>query len=313
MGQQLAAWKAYPQVRSKLSQIGAGPPILVTGAHRSGTTWIGSMLAASGIWHVHEPTAPYQSMWNEWYSYAPASHPDAALNRLIAEVLGGRHRKALNMRGAQHPLMPLRWLPQPVHRVLIKDPIASLASESLAQVFAMQVLVVFRHPGAFVESVSRLGWPSANLLVQFRNNSRLMKDWLEPQAHLLERGVSECDPATAAAVLHGCLCKILWGYTQRNANMRAIQYEEAAAAPLPYFQALFASLGLDYTVDVERAHQQLSAGANGAARYHPHAVHRRSQTLVAAWKSRLAPDVQADIRQIWSSFEVPLYVTDSEW
>ena len=34
-------------------------PILVTGAHRSGTTWVGKMLAlAPGVAYVHEPFSP---------------------------------------------------------------------------------------------------------------------------------------------------------------------------------------------------------------------------------------------------------------
>ena len=34
-------------------------PILVTGAHRSGTTWIGKMLAlAPGVGYIHEPFSP---------------------------------------------------------------------------------------------------------------------------------------------------------------------------------------------------------------------------------------------------------------
>ena len=37
----------------------AGRPILVTGAHRSGTTWVGKMLAlAPGVAYVHEPFSP---------------------------------------------------------------------------------------------------------------------------------------------------------------------------------------------------------------------------------------------------------------
>ena len=37
----------------------SGKPILVTGAHRSGTTWVGRMLAlAPGVGYVHEPFSP---------------------------------------------------------------------------------------------------------------------------------------------------------------------------------------------------------------------------------------------------------------
>ena len=37
-------------------------PILVTGAHRSGTTWIAKMLAlAPGVGYIHEPFSPFTS------------------------------------------------------------------------------------------------------------------------------------------------------------------------------------------------------------------------------------------------------------
>lgn len=313
IGKQWGAWRSYPETRQRLRTIASGPPILVTGAHRSGTTWFGSMLAASGIWHVHEPTAPYQALWPEWYTYAPAERSNARLNTLIAEVLVGLHRRALNMRWAQHPMMPLRWLPQPVHRVLIKDPIASLASESLARAFGMQVLVLFRHPCAFVESVTRLGWPSKNLLRQFKADAALMQDWLQPQAALLDQGLESDDAHITAAILHGCLCKVLWGYTQRNQNMRALRFEEAAESPIEFFRELFQWLGLRYDAQIEQAHRKLCAGAGAATTYHPHAVNRESQGLTAAWRGRLDPQIQQQIREIWRGFEVPLYAEDRQW
>jgi hypothetical protein len=45
----------FGRVRSTLD----APPILVTGAHRSGTTWVGKMLAlAPGVAYIHEPFNP---------------------------------------------------------------------------------------------------------------------------------------------------------------------------------------------------------------------------------------------------------------
>src|SRR5215831_9468235 len=40
-------------------RVSGAPPILVTGAHRSGTTWVGRMLAlAPGVGYIHEPFNP---------------------------------------------------------------------------------------------------------------------------------------------------------------------------------------------------------------------------------------------------------------
>ncbi|MCC7096260.1 MAG: hypothetical protein IT472_03655 [Thermomonas sp.] len=53
-GRMFDAWRAYPQARRRVAVVPAGPPIFLTGTHRSGTTRLAGMLAASGIWYVHE-------------------------------------------------------------------------------------------------------------------------------------------------------------------------------------------------------------------------------------------------------------------
>jgi len=52
------AWLDYPAARRRIAAVPHGPPIFLTGTHRSGTTWLAGMLAASGIWYVHEPFFP---------------------------------------------------------------------------------------------------------------------------------------------------------------------------------------------------------------------------------------------------------------
>ena len=60
-------------------------PILVTGAHRSGTTWVGKMLAlAPGVAYVHEPFNPR----------TPAGLSPARLRRATSRSLRARTRRA---------------------------------------------------------------------------------------------------------------------------------------------------------------------------------------------------------------------------
>lgn len=47
------AWLGYPSARKRIASVPHGRPIFLTGTHRSGTTWLAGMLAASGIWYVH--------------------------------------------------------------------------------------------------------------------------------------------------------------------------------------------------------------------------------------------------------------------
>ncbi len=312
LGRNLAAWAALPDALQRLRAVPAGKPILVTGAHRTGTTWFGHMLAATGLWHVHEPTAPYRGCWDQWYSYAPGDRPPPRLERLISGILRGRDRRALAMPHADWPVLPLRWLPCPIKRVLIKDPIACLASESLHRHFDFEVLALFRHPGAFVESVTRLNWPSAPLIQQFLADERLMADWFADLRSLLE-SADGSDAVQDAALVHACISRILWGYVQRNPGMRPVQFEQAAADPMAYFDNLHRQLGLPRDERTIVRQQQLSAGRQRSKGHRPHDVRRDSSELVNGWRQRLAGAELGRVRAVWERFELPLYLDEAQW
>ena len=52
--------RSWPDARRLAAAVRVSDkPILVTGAHRSGTTWVGKMLAlAPGVAYIHEPFSP---------------------------------------------------------------------------------------------------------------------------------------------------------------------------------------------------------------------------------------------------------------
>lgn len=311
LGKLLSAWRAYPQERIRLKEMPFGQPILVTGTHRSGTTWFGRMLAASGIWHIHEPFAPYQGLWNEWFSYARADEDHPEIDRLMQTLLAGGYRNTLQLPWADHPLMPLRLLPQPIHRVLIKDPIASLMSEYLTRNFDMHTFVLFRHPAAVVESVTRLGWSQSGAILSFLNNEKLMADWLEPCRSAME-AVTGKEGIETAAVLHACLCRVLWGYVGRNDRMEAVEYERLCQNPVEEFARIFSRLALPYDKNTESVHHAMCYSDRPEVGS-PHEVRRNSIAMVTKWKLNLAREEISSVRRIWERFEVPLYLAEEAW
>ena len=87
----------------------SGRPILVTGAHRSGTTWVGKMLAlAPGVGYVHEP-------------FSPLTRPGSA--RAVRPLLHLRHGRE---RGAYEPFLArtlaLRLRPRAAARAIRAPP-----------------------------------------------------------------------------------------------------------------------------------------------------------------------------------------------
>jgi hypothetical protein len=155
----------------------SGSPILVTGAHRSGTTWIGKMLALSPeIGYISEPLnrwhrpgvmrAPVQY----WYTYICADNEAEFLPALQETAQFNYHpweefrslrswKDALRMGRDGSIFLRGRVFHQ---RALLKDPFAVFSAPWFAQRLGSQVVISVRHPAAFVSSLVRLecaiGW-----------------------------------------------------------------------------------------------------------------------------------------------------------
>src|SRR5690349_12629876 len=88
----------------------AQPPILVTGTHRSGTTWIGRIIAADpSIGYIHEPFTlgcrrgvfPYRIPY--WYYRVPPSAPPAGLVEAYEDLLGFHYALGAELRTIRSP------------------------------------------------------------------------------------------------------------------------------------------------------------------------------------------------------------------
>ncbi|HET6638426.1 MAG TPA: hypothetical protein VFH82_06570 [Gemmatimonadota bacterium] len=311
-GQAWSAWRGYPATRRALLSVSPGPPILVTGVYRSGTTWAGAMLAPAGLWHLHEPFNPNRGLWEEELAYAEAGAARPDIDRLVSRLLGGGHRATLRLPRSGRWFMPLRLLPITPRRVLIKDPSAALLSEYLVRRHGMRALIVFRHPAAVVGSFLRLGWPTGSLVRRLLANPALMKGPLSPMAGAMEEAAGRED-AFSGTVFCACVASALWDFSERNpGSMIRVFFEELCRDPIGGFRALFERLDLAHDECVRREHVRLTAGkGNGADG--EHGVVRVSAALADRWRTRVpAADLEV-IRSTWERCGPPIYRDSTDW
>jgi len=167
-------------------------PILVTGAHRGGTTWVGTMLAADlNTTYISEPLnvlhrpGVFRTSVKHWYTYINDEHESDYLSA-FHELLNFQYHTWLELKSLRSYRDFLR-MGRDFHtflignlqgqRALIKDPFAVFSSLWFAQKLNCDVVISVRHPAAFASSLKRLNWP-----FDFRNlldQPALMRDHLE--------------------------------------------------------------------------------------------------------------------------------------
>jgi len=296
-------------------------PILVTGGHRTGTTWVGKMLAASGeaayiseplnIWHrpgvLRAPT-------RYWYTYICPDNEDEYLPAL-QEMLDFRYHlwdEIRSLRSMKDALRMARdwstfWRGHRYSkRPLLKDPFAVFSIPWFIQRLGCQVVVTLRHPAAFVSSLKRLGWPFkfADLL----NQPLLLRDRLSAY-----RSEMETIPADDIVAQGSLLWKMIYHCVaedrQRWGEIQLVRHEDLSLAPLEGFRALYQSLGLHFSPKVERAVCD-SSGAENPAEISPrsaHSVRVNSRANLDHWKRRLSTDEIERVRQITGEIAAEFY------
>ena len=168
-------------------------PILVTGSHRSGTTWVGKMIASSpAVGYIQEPfhpcrrpgicavTFPYPFAYvTDENGTAFYDHMKATLSfqfqfgAALATLKTPRDVAIMLKYGTEFFFSRSRRVVP-----LIKDPLAVFSAEWLARRFEMNVIVMIRHPAAFACSIRRRNW--RHNFSHFLQQPLLMQDHLFP-------------------------------------------------------------------------------------------------------------------------------------
>jgi len=297
-------------------------PILVTGAHRSGTTWVGKMLAlAPGTGYLHEPFSPVTdpgvsaAPFERFFTYLTAEN-EARYRPALERTLAFRYdwRAQLpRIRGARAAGRTLRDAAAFARarrrhaRPVMKDPIALLSAPWLADNFHMDVVLTVRHPAGFAGSIRRLDWSFP--FEAFLGDPRLAAFEPELQGQLASPG----DFITRAGLLWRVLYTLVDRYRTEHPDWIVVRHEDLSREPLPGFERLYAALGLELTPAAAREISSHSAPTVAPVRHpSPHKVRMDSAATIGNWRDRLTGEelrrLEANVRDVSRRF-----YADDEW
>jgi len=304
-------------------------PILVTGSHRSGTTWVGRTLAqAPGVSYIGEPFNPNHTWvpttirpkpFSRWFEHVTETNSRSYIGYMDT-VLGSRYaiRKELAAVRTPYDLMRVgrcfgrHWLSRwRKTRVLMKDPIAFFATEWLAETYDMCVIVLLRHPAAFINSIKALDYhfdftslaEQDSLMARIPGPFRKRIDEHCTRAPtLLETGITQW-----LIFYHFFL-----EYQHRHPQWIFLRHEDLCRQPRKEFQRLFRHAELDFTPKIGRFIDDHTAGSNPVRTNDHRDIKRDSKGTLMKWRESLCEEEVAYIRELVEPFSRAHY-SDDEW
>jgi Sulfotransferase family len=278
--------------------------VLVTGAHRSGTTWVGRTLAhhpsivyIQEPFNVSDPNHAFGYRVDASFYYVPGSSHEtsihAAFTRLFRAVSQPYQFALSKCQGARRDLrLPLqfgRYLLRGVclpTRAVIKDPFALMSAGWLHAGFGLQVICLIRNPLAFAGSLKHANWP-----FDFRHLAR--------QAHLVDayfpaweaeiRRFCEApgDIIDQACLLWNLLHAAILRHRETYPHWLFLRHEDLARSPLIGFQQIFAYVGLRMTSKLRTVIEHDTSAANPVETYSPAYTPRNARGSLETWRTRL--------------------------
>ena len=263
------------------------------------------MLDVSGeTGYVHEPFLPSRSPgWIAeplpfWFMYITEEIEERYLPALSNVVsmrypLGASLRRTRTLRHlALHLIESTHSARYRVRRVrpLLKDPLALFSSEWLADRFGMDVVVMIRHPLAFVSSIKRLNW-GFDYERHWLGQDLLMRDLLGDRAEEFRGYRGEVDVVGEGIVMWNAIYDVVARFRDRHPEWHFVVYEDLAADPVPRFRVLYDDLGLTWSGKVAATIERYSKDDNPkeVPTTRRRAVRRNSAAAATTWRERLSP------------------------
>jgi hypothetical protein len=302
-------------------------PILVTGSHRSGTTWVGKMLAASSaIGYIHEPfnlthrPGICTAKFPYWFTYVTEEN-EAPYYEALKKTLAFRFDIRAELPAIQSFRHVGRMLKNyknfSLYRYrqatpLMKDPIALFSSEWLARTFDMSVIVLIRHPAAFASSISRLNW--THNFSHFLNQPLLMRDYLAPfEAEIRAFVEKEHAILEQAILLWRIIHYLILHYQEKHKDWIFLRHEDISIDPLHHFEYLYKKMNLTMTDKEKQVIEDFSGEDNPTEATKGHILEKRnSKSNIKSWKKKFTEKELTSLRTKVEEISHMLY-SDADW
>ncbi|MEX2409755.1 MAG: hypothetical protein WD607_00045 [Candidatus Paceibacterota bacterium] len=296
--------------------------LLITGAIRSGTTFVGKVIdqatdfrlinepfsfnhGIEGIQHwnpyTSEYTPYYQKLFKKYFNYKSTF-------KLYERNKYDKYLKSVIKSRAHFNYLINKYSPYK-KKLILKDPLASLSSQYLRHNHNIGVLVLFRHPGAFVYSNKRLEW-DFNLEHIF-NQVELVERYLKEEQKIYHGNL---DYIERLSLLWRCINKVLIEYSKRKDDhyWQIVTHEELCINPQETFKMIFDRFEIDFnerTKDYIRKNTSKSNKINAGKA--AHLLKRDSEGLIDYWKRELSEKEIDKIKRLTYDLALTFYDKES--
>lgn len=278
-------------------------PILVTGSHRSGTTWVGRTLAEAGdIYYVNEPfnvDFPLDGTHlkvETWFAHFASSHQQTAIHNAVSTTIKWpAWRYALQVcldngmdiktPGRFAKYFSMRLFKQ---RMLFKDPLALLSADWFHKEWGAEVVVMIRNPFAFSASLKTAVW--AFDFSHFARQKPLMESRFKGYQSTIDELAEHPERFSfieKSAWLWVLLHEIIRQYQQEYPHWQYCYHEEISLDPLSGFSELFDALNLPFTAATKAYIEGTTSSGNPSEAKGTSFQARDAKASLDTWKKRL--------------------------
>ena len=285
---------------------------IVSGSHRSGTTWIGNTIAkgtnSAYIWEPFNIDVPFSQRTSygksflkieNWYHLVENSDDKLCID--LEQVI---NKRKLNIRGIlsllpkslkENPKATLKWLMygsklsfnlKRNNSVIIKDPIMLFSTEYLSKKLNCKCILITKDPRSFYNSLKKASWgfDFKNIYypcVRFKH----LNEFINEVEERLNKGAL-LDPKSIG-LLWNILHKHIY-YLSKLSHFKIIKYEDICENPVLHLEnlSMFATnKKLSNKIKIRINYEQIKK-ANKSNKLHM-IRHENSKEISELWQSQL--------------------------
>lgn len=286
--------------------------VIITGLHRSGTTFLGNIIEISKKYnYIHEPFNFNHGVLDVpcWYPYVNPtkfSSEEEQLKTLLNDLyrLKLKFKRTISKDDTPIEKLGRYFIKSREHldylkyklafkkkEVLFKDPFLSICGSYLAHKYDdVKIVYIVRHPVAIYESLKRMQWhfDFANL----RNQKSLVRDYLtEPNFETFE----STDLIYSVSSLWNIINKIIYDHANFLGSSKSliIKHEDLSIDPLTEIEKIFTFLNISISDNVQAYIKRNMYGETVS----PDSkvlfeFKRNSKELAYSWKKNFKPEYQ---------------------
>jgi hypothetical protein len=287
--------------------------ILVTGAHRSGSTWTGKIIAESKqVRYVQEPfnlaIKKYKTPLKHWFEHLN-SETEANYQEVVKRYLQSFYSTSFqtsfqNLKQIRSATNLYSFLldvkRRNTCRTLFKDPIALMAAEWFYKEMNCDIILTIRHPAAFIASLKVKDWQFN--FNNFLKQDILMQKYLEAYRNeIVEQAASKKDIIEQGILLWKALHYTILQYRERYCNeWYFVKHEDLSIDPLDEFEKIFKFLQLNFSEEIKNKIKETTTSTINT-------THKRdARQNIKTWKDRLSKEeigrIKEETRIVWQHF-----------